>query len=54
MGAYFRCRARGELLAKGDGSRAIRWMPALELAGRLADDPDQFRDYSGRLMPDAA
>jgi len=50
MGVYFRCRAKGVLLAEGDGSRAIRWMPAAELASRITNDPDQFNAITAAVL----
>ena len=50
MGVYFRCRAKGVLLTKGDGTRAIRWMPEAELAIRFADNPDQFNAMTAAVL----
>ena len=50
MGAFFRCRAKGVLLAEGDGAHAIRWMPAAELASRAADDLDQFHAFTAAIL----
>ena len=50
MGVYFRCRAEGILLAEGDGTRAIRWMPVAELAVRSSDDPDQFNAITAAVL----
>ncbi len=50
MGVYFRCRAKGVLLAAGDGTRAIRWMPVAELASRAAEDLDQFSPITAAIL----
>lgn len=50
MGIYFRCRAKGILLSEGDGTRAIRWMPATELASRIADNLDQFNAITAAVL----
>ncbi len=50
MGVYFRCRAKGILLAEGDGTRAIQWMPEAELASRFADNPDQFNAMTAAVL----
>lgn len=50
MGVYFRCRAKGVLLTEGDGTRAIRWMSAAELASRSADNPDQFNAITAAVL----
>lgn len=42
IGFYFRCRATGELLEKGDGAYGYRWMPVQTLAAQLTADPDAF------------
>ena len=50
MGVYFRCRAKGVLLAEGDGTRAIQWMPEAELANRFAENPDQFNAMTAAVL----
>ena len=50
VGVYFRCRAKGELLAEGDGSRDIRWMPAAELAAGFAENPNQFNAITAAVL----
>ena len=50
MGVYFRCRAKGRLLEKGDGSRAIRWMAEAELAERFAREPEQFNAITAAVL----
>lgn len=42
FGVYFRCQAEGELIAAGDDARAARWVPVMEAAAWLVDNPDQF------------
>ncbi|MFC5650673.1 hypothetical protein ACFPYJ_16385 [Paenibacillus solisilvae] len=44
MGAYFRCRAEGELLEAGDETKHIRWIPVDELRRLMNEDPLQFSD----------
>ena len=52
MGAYFRCRAEGELLAAGDDTLGPRWMPIDELAAWLEREPERFSwiDLAGLLF----
>ena len=42
MGVYFRCRAQGELLTKGDETAQIRWLSLDELTGLMWANPEQF------------
>lgn len=42
IGFYFRCRAAGELLEKGDGAYGYRWVPVRTLAAQLASEPEGF------------
>jgi 8-oxo-dGTP pyrophosphatase MutT (NUDIX family) len=42
VGYYFRCKAEGELLAKGDETEAIRWVGLEELRAMFTSDPLQF------------
>jgi 8-oxo-dGTP pyrophosphatase MutT (NUDIX family) len=41
-GAYFRCRAEGELLERGDGSEHIRWVSVQTVRQMMDSDPLQF------------
>ena len=50
VGVYFRCRAEGELLAAGDGSRDIRWMPQAELSALFAEDPERFNAITAAVL----
>ena len=51
MGAYFRCRAEGELLAAGDDTLGPRWMLVEELDAWLEREPERFSwiDRAGLL-----
>jgi 8-oxo-dGTP diphosphatase len=42
MGVYFRCRAEGQLLAIGDETEAIQWMPVSQIEALLHQEPEQF------------
>jgi 8-oxo-dGTP diphosphatase len=42
VGCYFRCRATGTLLEKGDGAYGYRWMPVRALADQVSANPDEF------------
>lgn len=42
IGFYFRCRAEGELLRRGDGSYGHRWVPVRNLAAQVAAEPAAF------------
>ena len=42
MGIYFRCRAEGQLLETGDGTRDLRWMSVPEVARLMNEDSEQF------------
>lgn len=42
IGFYFRCRAEGELLRRGDGSYGHRWVPVKVLAADVAAEPERF------------
>jgi 8-oxo-dGTP diphosphatase len=44
VGYYFRCKAQGELLDKGDETTNIRWITVNELSSLIFDDPLQFSD----------
>jgi 8-oxo-dGTP pyrophosphatase MutT (NUDIX family) len=52
MGVYFRCTATGVLLDAGDDTREIRWVPVVELARQIAEQPEEFSwvDRAGLLM----
>jgi 8-oxo-dGTP diphosphatase len=52
LGAYFRCRAEGGLLAAGDDTLGPRWMPVAELAAGLKQTPEKFSwiDQAGLLF----
>ena len=50
VGVYFRCRAEGELLTEGDGSRDIRWMSTAELSKCFAEDPNQFHEITAAVL----
>lgn len=41
-GAYFRCKAEGELLTRGDETEHPRWISVDELAEMVHHDPRQF------------
>lgn len=42
IGFYFRCRAEGELTARGDGASGHAWISAEELERRFMTDPQGF------------
>ncbi|MDF2963757.1 MAG: phosphohydrolase [Paenibacillus sp.] len=42
VGYYFRCRAEGELLNKGDETTNIRWINVSKLEELMYNDPLQF------------
>lgn len=42
MGVYFRCKAEGELLDRGDGTEQIRWVPIGELAEWFTQTIEDF------------
>ncbi|SEO53894.1 NUDIX hydrolase [Paenibacillus sp. OV219] len=44
VGAYFRCKASGELLKSGDETKNPRWVNVDELRRLMNDDPLQFSD----------
>ncbi|REE67648.1 ADP-ribose pyrophosphatase [Paenibacillus taihuensis] len=44
VGAYFRCKAIGELLQAGDETKYPRWVNINELQRLMSDDPLQFSD----------
>lgn len=52
MGLYFRCKAEGQLVKSGDGTKDIRWIEISELANMMLDDPLQFSnvDRAGILF----
>jgi 8-oxo-dGTP pyrophosphatase MutT (NUDIX family) len=49
IGFYFRCRATGELLERGDGAYGYRWVPVQTLAAQVTDEPDAF-DWLARAV----
>ena len=42
MGVYFRCKAQGELLEIGDGTKDIRWVTVESLKDWMAKDAARF------------
>ncbi|TDF99786.1 NUDIX hydrolase [Paenibacillus piri] len=42
VGYYFRCKAEGELVRKGDETSDIRWIGVKELSVMMVRDPLQF------------
>lgn len=50
MGLYFRCRAEGELLDRGDGSRDLRWVPGKTLRAWLAEDSSRFNAITAAVI----
>jgi 8-oxo-dGTP diphosphatase len=42
VGVYFRCRAKGELLAVGHDAHGARWTPVSQVAAWMDEDPDRF------------
>ena len=50
VGVFFRCRAEGELLTEGDGSRDIHWMAAADLSTCYAEDPNQFNEITAAVL----
>jgi 8-oxo-dGTP diphosphatase len=42
MGVYFRCRAEGEPLTAGHETKDAHWMPVVEVAQRMAAEPEAF------------
>lgn len=42
LGAYFRCRATGELVEEGDDTLKPRWVSVQQVAQQMAEDPTQF------------
>lgn len=47
MGVYFRCRANGELLKRGDETDQIQWVTIDELKRLLADEQLSWVDQAG-------
>ncbi|SDC64329.1 NUDIX domain-containing protein [Shouchella lonarensis] len=47
MGVYFRCRAKGKLLKKGDGSDHIQWVTKKELRRLLEEGSLSWVDQAG-------
>ncbi len=43
-GFYFRCRAEGELVTEGDGTKDIQWIKVDDLNRLYTSDPLQFSD----------
>ncbi|MFB9328905.1 NUDIX hydrolase [Paenibacillus aurantiacus] len=52
IGAYFRCKASGEMLASGDDTKNPRWVAVEELRRMMGEDPLQFSnvDRAGMLF----
>lgn len=48
MGVYFLCQAEGELLAVGDETEGIQWMPVVQVADWMKTDPEKF-DWVDRV-----
>ncbi|MNG27191.1 hypothetical protein D3C84_1122810 [compost metagenome] len=44
VGAYFRCKATGELLQSGDQTNNPRWVNVEELQRLMSETPLQFSD----------
>lgn len=44
VGVYFRCKAEGELLKRGDETKNARWITVNELMRLMNDEPLQFSD----------
>ncbi|AZN39782.1 NUDIX domain-containing protein [Paenibacillus albus] len=44
VGAYFRCKASGELLESGDETKHPRWVDVDQLRRLMSEDPLQFSD----------
>ena len=42
MGAYFRCRAEGQLMEMGDDTECPQWIAVSEIEQLINDDPNQF------------
>ncbi|TYP74573.1 NUDIX hydrolase [Paenibacillus methanolicus] len=42
VGAYFRCKAEGELLASGDDTKNPRWVAVEQVRRMMDEDPLQF------------
>ncbi|MFC4099017.1 NUDIX hydrolase [Paenibacillus xanthanilyticus] len=52
VGAYFRCKAAGELLASGDDTKNPRWVAVEALRRMMEEDPLQFSnvDRAGMMF----
>jgi 8-oxo-dGTP pyrophosphatase MutT (NUDIX family) len=52
MGVYFLCRAEGQLLAVGDDTEDIQWMPVQQVAQWMKTNPEKFDwvDRAGLLF----
>jgi 8-oxo-dGTP diphosphatase len=52
MGVYFRCTAKGQLLAAGDDAEAAQWIPLDKLRVWLEFEPERFSwiDRAGLLF----
>jgi 8-oxo-dGTP diphosphatase len=52
MGVYFRCTAKGQLLAAGDDAEAAQWIPVDKLRVWLEIEPERFSwiDRAGLLF----
>ena len=42
MGVYFLCQAQGKLLAAGDDTEDIQWMPVRQVAQIMGSGPEKF------------